>query len=188
MQKTEFPVEHFPYAPCHPDPGRITLRRCPNGYLSKFKTQTALHFHSCRHERARHVVAVETDPSTIYAGTASGGLGKAKLAGPSGHPFLIRKPFCRSVLPRLPQQNPSVIWAGTGEGNPRNSQTASKRHLQSPLDAGRTWQMMGLENTKTIHRIIKSIPTMKNVVYVAALGLWLSLPTSIGVFKPSWVD
>ena len=46
-----------------------------------------------------------------------------------------------------------ISSAGTGEGNPRNSANAGAGVYRS-LDGGHTFQFMGLENTRNIHRII----------------------------------
>ncbi|MBK9453887.1 MAG: hypothetical protein IPN95_31735 [Bacteroidetes bacterium] len=131
--------------------------------------------------RVTGIVAVESDPSTIYAGTASGGLWKSENGGINWAPIFDKEAVLSIGAVAVTQQNPSVIWAGTGEGNPRNSQNSGKGIYKS-LDAGRTWQMMGLENTKTIHRIIVD-PNNENVVYVAALGSAWGPNADRGVFK-----
>ncbi|MDX1628197.1 MAG: hypothetical protein R3345_05825, partial [Fulvivirga sp.] len=81
----------------------------------------------------------------------------------------------------IQQSNPDVVWAGTGEGNPRNSLNGGYGIYKS-LDGGKTWKLMGLEKTRHIHRIVidKSDP---NTVYVGAIGSpWGEHPER-GVFK-----
>ena len=51
------------------------------------------------------------------------------------------------------QSNSSVIWVGTGEGNPRNSLNGGEGIYKS-LDAGKSWKRMGLEKTRNIHRVV----------------------------------
>ncbi|MBE0668085.1 MAG: hypothetical protein IH593_10520, partial [Bacteroidales bacterium] len=63
---------------------------------------------------------------------------------------------------------PDIIWAGTGEGNPRNSVTGGYGIYKS-LDGGVTWRCMGLELTRNIHRIIVD-PVNPDVVYAGAIG------------------
>ena len=77
--------------------------------------------------------------------------------------------------------NPDVIWAGTGEGNPRNSHT-SGRGIYRSLDGGASWSMMGLEDTRTIHRI-RIHPTDPKTVYVAAMGSAWGPNPERGVFR-----
>ncbi len=81
----------------------------------------------------------------------------------------------------IQQSNPDVIWVGTGEGNPRNSLNGGYGIYKS-IDAGKTWQSMGLEKTRHIHRIIID-PTQPNTVYVAAIGSpWGEHPER-GIYK-----
>ena len=70
---------------------------------------------------------------------------------------------------------------GTGEGNPRNSLNTGNGIYKS-LDGGKSWTKMGLENTKTIHRIIihRDNP---DIVFVAALGSPWGPNPDRGVFK-----
>jgi photosystem II stability/assembly factor-like uncharacterized protein len=79
------------------------------------------------------------------------------------------------------QANPDVIWVGTGEGNPRNSQNNGNGVYRS-LDGGKSWQHLGLEKTSNIHRIIihKNNP---DVVYVSALGTAWGDTKDRGVYR-----
>lgn len=81
----------------------------------------------------------------------------------------------------IQQDNPDVIWVGTGEGNPRNSLNGGYG-LYKSLDGGKSWKLMGLEKTRNIHRI-KIDPKNPNTVYVGAIGSpWGEHPER-GVFK-----
>ncbi|MCB0461857.1 MAG: hypothetical protein KDC81_04060, partial [Flavobacteriaceae bacterium] len=69
----------------------------------------------------------------------------------------------------------------TGEGNPRNSLNGGYGIYKS-LDAGKTWELMGLEKTRHIHRVIID-PTNPDIVYVAAIGSpWGEHPER-GIYK-----
>jgi hypothetical protein len=74
-----------------------------------------------------------------------------------------------------------VVWAGTGEGNPRNSLNIGGGLFKS-LDAGKTWSMVGLEKTRNKHRIIID-PNNPDVVYVAAIGNPYAPHPERGVYK-----
>ena len=109
-----------------------------------------------------------SDPDIIYIGTASGGVWKSTSGGIDWEPIFDKQPVQSIGALAINQKNPSEIWVGTGEGNPRNSQNSGEGIYKS-LDGGKTWTCMGLQDTKTIHRIIihRDNP---NVVYVGAQG------------------
>ena len=108
------------------------------------------------------------NPNEIYIGTASGGLWKSQGGGVAWTPIFDTVGVASIGAIAIDQRNPDVIWVGTGEGNPRNSHNAGAGVYRS-LDAGRTWQYMGLKETFNIHRIIlhRDDP---NTVFVSALG------------------
>ncbi len=108
------------------------------------------------------------DPDEIYVGTASGGLWKSQGGGISWTPVFDTVGVASIGAIAIDQRNPDVIWVGAGEGNPRNSQSAGGGVYKS-IDGGRSWQYMGLRETRNIHRIIihRDNP---DVIYVGALG------------------
>lgn len=127
-------------------------------------------------------LAVDEDhPEVMYAGTASGGLWKSEGGGLTWKPVFDQQSIQSIGAVAVDQRNPSIVWAGTGEGNPRNSQNSGKGIYRSP-DAGRTWACMGLENTRTIHRIIVH-PHNSDIVWAAALGSPWGPNPERGVFK-----
>lgn len=125
--------------------------------------------------------AVHDNPETMYAGTASGGLWKSTSAGIKWEPIFTEELTASIGAVAIDQSNPSVIWVGTGEGNPRNSLNGGFGVYKS-LDGGRTWKSMGLEKTRHIHRIIVD-PTDSNTVYVGAIGSPWGEHSERGVFK-----
>ncbi|HKK77895.1 MAG TPA: hypothetical protein VJ953_22645 [Saprospiraceae bacterium] len=130
------------------------------------------------------VTAIDVDLSDsdiIYAGTASGGVWKSTNGGVKWEPIFDDQPVISIGAVTINQQNPSEIWVGTGEGNPRNSHNSGGGIYKS-LDGGRTWEMMGLEKTINIHRIIVHEDD-PDVVYVGALGsIWGDNPER-GVYR-----
>lgn len=130
------------------------------------------------------VTAIDVDLSDsdiIYAGTASGGVWKSTNGGIKWEPIFDDQPVISIGAVTVNQQNPSEIWVGTGEGNPRNSHNSGGGVYKS-LDGGRTWKMMGLEKTINIHRIIVHEDD-PDVVYVGALGsIWGENPER-GVYR-----
>ncbi|MFC4723558.1 hypothetical protein ACFO5O_14575 [Geojedonia litorea] len=118
--------------------------------------------------RITAIDVVEINPKIIYVGAASGGVWKSENGGSSWNPIFDDQPTQNIGAIAIQQSNPKVIWVGTGEGNPRNSMNLGMGVFKSN-DGGKTWQHMGLEGTKTIHRIIVD-PNNPNTIYVGAMG------------------
>ena len=131
--------------------------------------------------RVTAIDVVLNNPEVIYVGTASGGLWKSESGGITWKPIFENEATASIGAVAIQQSNPSVIWLGTGEGNPRNSLNGGYGVYRS-LDGGKNWDLMGLEKTRHIHKIIID-PTNPNVVYVGAIGSpWGEHPER-GVFK-----
>lgn len=121
------------------------------------------------------------NPDVIYAGTASGGLWLSTNGGMKWKPLFDKQPVQSIGALKIDPLNPDIIWAGTGEGNPRNSHTSGNGIYKS-LDAGRTWQQSGLQNTRTIHRI--AVNTLNNrEVYAGVTGSAWGPGPDRGVYK-----
>ncbi|MDX2304938.1 MAG: hypothetical protein NW226_19160 [Microscillaceae bacterium] len=131
--------------------------------------------------RITAIDAQVSNPQVIYAGAASGGLWKTEDGGISWKPIFEKEKVAAIGAIAINQNHPDIVWAGTGEGNPRNSHTGGYGIYKS-LDAGKTWKCMGLEKTKNIHRIIVSKDN-PDVVYVAAIGSPWGAHAERGVFK-----
>lgn len=122
-----------------------------------------------------------SDKEHILVGSASGGVWESFNGGLTWEPIFDDQAALSIGAVTIDQSNPDVIWVGTGEGNPRNSLNTGAGIYKS-IDGGKTWKLMGLEKTKTIHRIIvhKDQP---NIVYVAALGSPWGPNPERGVYK-----
>ena len=131
--------------------------------------------------RITAIDAVVANPDIIYAGSASGGVWKTENGGTSWTSIFDENPILNIGSIAIQQSNPSVIWVGTGEGNPRNSVNLGAGIYKS-MDAGKTWKLMGLEKTKNIHRLIID-PTNPNVVYAGVIGNPFADHTERGLFK-----
>lgn len=131
--------------------------------------------------RVTTIDLVQDKPEIIYIGTASGGAWKSESGGITWSPIFDQEATSSVGAIAINQKKSDQIWLGTGEGNPRNSHSSGKGIYRS-LNGGRTWELMGLEATKNIHRIIIDPNNDKNI-YVAALGsIWGKNPER-GVYK-----
>ena len=131
--------------------------------------------------RVTSIDVVLSNPDIMYAGTASGGLWKSTSGGVKWTPIFENEATASIGAVAVQQSNPSVIWVGTGEGNPRNSLNGGYGIYKS-LDGGKNWQLMGLEKTRHIHRVIID-PTNPNTVYAAAIGSPWGIHPERGVYK-----
>jgi photosystem II stability/assembly factor-like uncharacterized protein len=121
------------------------------------------------------------NPDQIYVGTASGGVWRSNSGGIEWTPIFDEEALASIGAIAINQQNPSEIWVGTGEGNPRNSHNSGEGIYKS-IDGGKSWKLMGLKNTRTIHRIYVD-PHHTNTVYVAAMGSAWGPNPERGVYK-----
>ena len=131
--------------------------------------------------RITAIDAVISNRNIIYAGSASGGLWKSTNTGITWEPLFDKETVLSIGAVAIQQDNPSVVWVGTGEGNPRNSLNGGNG-LYKSLDAGKSWKKIGLEKTRNIHRIIIH-PKDPNTVYVGAIGSPWGDHAERGVFK-----
>ncbi len=130
------------------------------------------------------VTSIDANPlndNHLFVGTASGGVWMSENAGQSWTSIWDDQPTAGIGAVKVDPTNPDVIWVGTGEGNPRNSQSSGGGLFKS-MDGGKSFQLVGLKETKHIHRIVID-PRNPNTVYVAAIGVaWGDSPHR-GVYK-----
>jgi len=131
--------------------------------------------------RITSIDVVEDSPDIMYVGAASGGVWKSTSGGIKWEPIFNDQTTASIGAIAIQQSNPSVIWVGTGEGNPRNSLNGGDGIYRS-LDAGKTWKKMGLAKTRHIHRIIIH-PNDPNTIYVGAIGSPWGEHEERGVYK-----
>ena len=131
--------------------------------------------------RVTAIDVVLSNPDIIYIGTASGGVWKSENGGTTWSPIFDKESILNIGSIAIQQSNPSVIWAGTGEGNPRNSVSIGDGMYKS-IDGGATWKFVGLKKTKNIHRIIID-PVNPNTVYAGVIGNPYGEHNERGVYK-----
>src|SRR6266852_6328992 len=87
---------------------------------------------------------VESNPSVIYVGTASGGVWKTTNNGTTWGPVFAKETVSTIGDIAIAPSDPSIVWVGTGEPNNRQSSSWGDGAYKS-LDGGKTWKKMGLE-------------------------------------------
>jgi len=113
----------------------------------------------------------ESRPAVYYAGAATGGLWKTMNNGTTWESVFDHQDVASIGAVAIPQDNPNLVWVGTGEDNNRQSSSWGGGVFKS-TDGGRSWQNMGLMESRHIGRIVVD-PVDHEVVYVAATGhLW----------------
>ena len=131
--------------------------------------------------RITTIDAVVANPNIFYVGAASGGVWKTENSGHSWTPIFDEQSTQNIGAIAIQQSNPSVVWVGTGEGNPRNSLNLGGGIYKS-MDGGKNWKKMGLDKTICIHRVVID-PTDPNTVYVGAIGNPYAEHPERGVYK-----
>ncbi len=130
------------------------------------------------------VTAFAVDPrneNIFYVGTASGGLWKTTNAGTTFTPIFDNEAVASIGALAVDPVRPDIVWAGTGEGNPRNSVTGGYGIYKSN-DGGLTWKCMGLELTRYIHRIIID-PVDPDIIFAGAIGNPWTPHTERGLYR-----
>ena len=131
--------------------------------------------------RIDDIAVVESNPNIVYVGPATGGVWKTTNNGTTWEPLFDKQDSPTIGDIAIAPSDPSVIWVGSGEPNNRQSSSWGNGVYKS-LDAGKTWQNMGLKATHHIGRVAIH-PRNPDIVYVAAQGhLWGPNPER-GVYK-----
>ena len=131
--------------------------------------------------RVLAVSGVVGEPDTYYFGSVGGGVWKTTDGGISWTPMSDKEKFSSIGAIAVAQSDPNVVYVGTGEACIRNNILQGNGMYKS-TDAGKTWQSLGLEDTRHIGRLAVN-PTNPDIVLVAALGHAYGRNTERGVFR-----
>ncbi|MEO8678553.1 MAG: sialidase [Vicinamibacterales bacterium] len=131
--------------------------------------------------RFSSAAGVPGDPHVYYVGAASGGVYKTIDGGVNWQPVFDDQPVQSIGSLAVAASDSNIVWAGTGEGKIRSHISVGQGIYRS-MDAGKTWALMGLEQTGRIPRIVIN-PKDANVVLACALGHAYGPQPDRGVFR-----
>ena len=131
--------------------------------------------------RINAVSGVPGQPETFYYGSVGGGVWKTNNAGRTWNPVFDSASVGSIGAIGVAPSNPNVVYVGTGEADMRDSIQFGDG-MYKTTDAGKTWQHIGLENTRQIGRVIVD-PKNPNFVFVAALGHAYAANPDRGVYR-----
>ncbi len=131
--------------------------------------------------RVSDVEGIGSPSKTFFVAAAGGSIWKTTNNGVTFRPVFDEGRVISMGDLAIAPSDSLQVWAGTGEPDSRNSISPGSGVYKS-VDGGMTWELMGLEQTQAIGRIVVH-PTNPDIVYVAALGaIWGSNPER-GLYK-----
>src|SRR3982075_3559302 len=134
--------------------------------------------------RGGRVVAVSGvpgDSATWYFGAVAGGLWKSANASNTLHARVDEQKIASIGAIAVADSDHNIIYVGTGEACPRGNITYGDGVYKS-LDAGKTWQHLGLRDTRHIGAIVVD-PRNPDIAFVAALGHAFGPNEERGIFR-----
>src|ERR1700693_2150436 len=114
------------------------------------------------------VTGVPGDPRPWYFGAVAGGVWKSTDVGAAWKPVFDDQKIASIGAIAVADSDHNVIYVGPGEACPRGNITYGDGVYKS-VDAGRTWQHLGLRDTRHIGAIVVD-PRNPDIAFVAALG------------------
>jgi photosystem II stability/assembly factor-like uncharacterized protein len=131
--------------------------------------------------RSAAVTGVPGQPNLYYFGAAGGGVWRTTDAGASWE-NISDGYFGGSIgAVAVSESDPNVIYVGGGEKTVRGNVSHGLGMWKS-VDAGKTWEQIGLKDSRHITRI-RIHPNNPDLVYAAALGHLFGPNQERGVFR-----
>jgi FlgD Ig-like domain len=128
-------------------------------------------------------LAVTPGGTTVYLGSANGGVWKSVNAGVNWTPIFDHQGSSVFSIGALALQpgDPNVLYVGTGEANAAND-SYDGYGLYRSSNGGGTWSYLGLGATRRIARVVVD-PSNTNRIFVAAMGTQYSTNPDRGLYR-----
>ncbi len=132
--------------------------------------------------RVTAVAGVPSNPQLYYMGTCGGGVWRTTNAGARWEPITDGQINVGSIgAVAVADSNANIVYVGTGSADPRGN-VSNGDGVYKSIDAGKTWQHVGLEKAGLIGRI-RIHPQNPDLAYVAALGNIFGPNKERGVYR-----
>src|SRR5579862_3402554 len=132
--------------------------------------------------RSTAAVGVRTQPGVFYFGATGGGVWKTENYGITWLPASDGQIATGSIgAIDVSDSSPNVVYVGTGSEAIR-SNVILGRGVYKSIDAGRTWQFVGLREVGQIGQL-KIHPKNPDIAYVAAVGNPFGWGPDRGVYR-----
>ncbi|MCB0372411.1 MAG: hypothetical protein KDD31_05345 [Muricauda sp.] len=132
--------------------------------------------------RVTTVTGTPMEPGTFYLGASGGGVWKTTDYGTTWNNVsdgFFETPSIGAI--EVAVNDPNIVYVGTGSDGIRSNIIEGKGMYKS-IDAGKTWEHIGLENVGQIGAV-KIDPTNNNIVWVAAMGNAFKSNPERGIYK-----
>jgi photosystem II stability/assembly factor-like uncharacterized protein len=145
----------------------------------------ALQYRTVGPERGGRVTTVTgtpLEPGTFYLGATGGGVWKTKDFGTSWNNIsdgFFETPSIGAI--EVAVNDPNIVYVGTGSDGLRSNVISGKGVYKS-IDAGKTWEHIGLREVGQIGAV-EIDPTNNNIVWVAAIGNAFRANSERGIYK-----
>ncbi|MDQ3052120.1 MAG: T9SS type A sorting domain-containing protein [Bacteroidota bacterium] len=133
--------------------------------------------------RINVILVHPTQPDTIFAGSATGGIFRTYDGGASWEPIFDTQPFLAIGCLAFEPGNPTTIYAGTGDPNISGFPFIGDGIWKS-TDGGNAWSNIGLTDQRIISKIVID-PFNTNVIYAGTMGLPFERNNERGLYKSS---
>src|SRR5579864_5296185 len=132
--------------------------------------------------RVTSVAGIPGNAAVYYMGTPGGGLWKTVDGGVVWTPISDSVPVSSIGAVAVAQSNSNIVYFGTGDVSMVGGSVNMGNGVYKSLDAGKTWQHIGLDETEHIGNLWIDAQN-PDIVLVAALGRTYSKSNQRGVFK-----
>ncbi|MGV6860346.1 MAG: VPS10 domain-containing protein [Putridiphycobacter sp.] len=122
-----------------------------------------------------------SDPNTIYAGAANGGIFKTTDGGTNWQPIFDDLSYLAIGDITFDPNNTNTLYVGTGDKN-FGGHSHIGNGVYKSTDGGTTWNNSGLTETGIVTEVIVD-PSNSNTVYAATLGNTFAKSNDRGVYK-----